>query len=189
MRDVPDHFRLLYSQEAIAQRVAALAAELYPWVKASRETSGQQVLAVCVLRGGVFFFADLLKAIPETVEPSFCRCASYDSAINQATADFRMLVEPGEVRGRNVLLIDDICDSGRTLARLQAYAVGRGAVSVKTAVLIHRQWEESVFTPDHLGFEYAGKEWLVGYGMEDRNHRANYPDVYVLAQPQMDLRS
>ena len=76
----------------------------------------QQVLAICVLRGGVFFFADLLKET-YTVEPSFCRAMSYSSEDNTQGNEFRLVVEPAEMKGRYVLLVDDICDSGKTLKK------------------------------------------------------------------------
>lgn len=180
IRRIPDHFRLLYSKEDIAYRVYKLAGEMRHWVKEVRESTGQQVLAVCVLRGGVFFFADLLKEIPYTLEPSFCRCQSYSSTDNSPREGIRILVEPSELSGRDVLLVDDICDSGRTLQYLQAYAKQKGARTVRTAVLIHRRLEPSVYTPDYVGFTYAGPEWFAGYGMEDKNHMSNFPEVYVI---------
>ncbi|MGF1451138.1 MAG: phosphoribosyltransferase [Opitutales bacterium] len=180
IRHIPDHFRLIYSKEDIAYRNYNLAGELRHWVKQVREETGQQVLAVCVLRGGVFFFADLLKEIPYTVEPSFCRCQSYSSATNAPEGGIEILVEPGELTGRDVLLVDDICDSGRTLKHLLAYAEAKGARSVRTAVLIHRVHEATVYTPDYIGFTYEGPEWFAGYGMEDKNHMSNFPEVYVI---------
>jgi len=79
-----------------------------------------------------------------------------------------------------VLVVDDICDSGRTLAELATVCRARGAASVRTAVLVHRVIPESRHTPDHAAFRYEGREWFTGYGMDDRSWRTNYPSVYVL---------
>lgn len=179
-RKIPKNFKCLYSKEDIAYRVYKMGHELRDWVQEAHETGGQQVLAICILRGGVFFFADLLKEIPYTVEPSFCRAMSYSSDDNAQSSEFRLVVEPAEMKGRHVLLVDDICDSGHTLRNLHNYAIENGAQSVKTAVLIHRHHEASVFTPDYIGFEYTGNEWFAGYGMEDKNHNSNFPEVYIL---------
>lgn len=185
-RQIPENFRCLYSREDIAYRIYKLADEIRPWVKAAHENNGQQVLAICILRGGVFFFADLLKEIPYTMEPSFCRAMSYSSATNTADEAFRLVVEPAEMRGRHVLLVDDICDSGRTLKNLHAYALSNGATEVRTAVLIHRNHEASVYKPDYIGFEYDGPEWFAGYGMEDKNHNSNFPEVYIIEGESVD---
>jgi len=180
IRKIPENFRRIYSKEDIAYRVYKMAGDIRHWVRETHEQDGEQVLAICILRGGVFFFADLLKEIPYTVEPSFCRAMSYSSEDNRQGDEFRLVVEPAEMRGRQVLLVDDICDSGRTLKNLHHYALRNGAKVVKSAVLIHRHHEASVYTPDYIGFEYKGSEWFAGYGMEDKNHNSNYPEVYII---------
>ena len=180
IREIPSDFKRLYSKEDIAFSVYKMAGLIRHWGKDTHETAGQQVLAICVLRGGVFFFADLLKEIPYTVEPSFCRAMSYSSEDNTQGNEFRLVVEPAEMKGRYVLLVDDICDSGKTLKNLHKYALENGAEMVKTAVLIHRNHEASVYTPDYIGFEYTGPEWFAGYGMEDKNHNSNFPEVYII---------
>ena len=179
-RKIPETFRRVYSKEDIASRVYQMAGELESWVRNTHEDDGRQVLAICVLRGGVFFFSDLLKEIPYTVELSFCRTMSYSSEKNKDAKELRLVVEPPEMAGRQVLLVDDICDSGRTLKHLHQYALGKGAKTVKTAVLIHRNHEASVYTPEFIGFEYFGNEWFAGYGMEDKNHYFNFPEVYTI---------
>jgi len=180
IRKIPDNFKRVYSKEDIAYCVYKLAGDIRHWVLETEEKTGQQILAICVLRGGVFFFSDLLKEIPYTVEPSFCRAMSYSSEDNTQSNEFRLVVEPAEMKGRHVLLVDDICDSGKTLKNLHAYALETGAAEVRTATLIHRNHEDSVYTPDYIGFEYTGNEWFAGYGMEDKNHNSNFPEVYII---------
>lgn len=179
-RVIPDYFRLIYSREAIAERTMALGKEISAWAAEVDRQGGEQLLGICVLRGGVFFFSDLLKSVAYTVEPSFCRCRSYAMEANTQMETFEITVRPEGVAGRRLLLIDDICDSGRTLSNLVRYCEEQGAVEVRSAVLIHRIHEASIYTPDYVGFRYEGEEWFAGYGMEDRNHRANYPDVYLV---------
>lgn len=178
---VPPEFRLAFDCQTIEKRIAELGAEISPWLKSVRD-SGSQVLAICILRGGVFFFADLLRAFSESVEPSFCRCESYSSGNNQQKNTFKMLVEPTGLTGRDVLFVDDICDSGQTLDQLSQHAIDVGARSVKTAVLVHRLRETPRFLPDWAAFPFEGDQWLVGYGMEDRNHFSNLPEVHVISK-------
>lgn len=179
-RNIPTNYKCLYNDEAIQIRVQEIANDLAPWIKAKHEETGQQVLAVCILRGGVFFFTDLLKALPHTVEMTFCRCTSYSSEDNVQHKRLKMLMRPASMENRVVLLIDDICDSGNTLRELHQQAMNEGALEIKTIALIHRIHKESVYTPNYMGFEYEGTEWFVGYGMEDSNHYSNYPAVYLI---------
>ena len=84
------------------------------------------------------------------------------------------------VENRNILLVDDICDTGRTLKTLTANLTALGAREVKSAVLLRRETANAVFEPDWFGFHYSGEEYFVGYGLDDNNRAANLPDVYVI---------
>jgi hypoxanthine phosphoribosyltransferase len=180
-RSVPGHYDEVYPAAMVAAGVKRVAMEIAPWAAEGLEREGQQMLALCVLRGAVFFFSDLLQAIPVSVEAGFCRCHAYEKGVNGQLAE-GLKVEGLEMdlTGRRVLVVDDICDTGRTLEELSALCRARGAREVRTAVLIHRLIPESRFTPDHVAFRYEGREWFTGYGMDDRSWRTNYPSVYVL---------
>jgi hypoxanthine phosphoribosyltransferase len=180
-RAIPGHYEEVYPAPAVLEGVARVAAELTPLARESLETTGKQLLALCVLRGAVFFYSDLLKAIPISVEAAFCRCRGYEPGVNaQLAASLRVEGLDADLSGRSVLLVDDICDTGRTLAHLSELCRMRGAAVVRTAVLIHRLIPESVFSPDHTAFRYEGREWFTGYGMDDSSWRTNYPSVYAL---------
>lgn len=180
-RAIPLHYDEVYPAPAVFEGVARVAAALTPIARESLEVTGKQLLALCVLRGAVFFYSDLLKAIPVSVEAAFCRCRGYEPGVNgQQAATLRVEGLDEDLAGRSVLLVDDICDTGRTLAHLSELCRLRGAGVVRTAVLIHRQIPESVFHPDHAAFRYDGREWFTGYGMDDGSWRTNYPSVYTL---------
>jgi len=180
-QQLPAEFKLAYSASQVAKRVRLMGDEISPWVSAAEAVTGQQVLCICVLRGGVLFFTDLIRAIPSSVEMTFCRTWSYSSANNERSMDrVRVSVDDVVAQGRAILLIDDICDTGSTLQKLQRVFLDLGAQEVKTAVLIHRVVENSLFTPDYRGFDYQGDDWFVGYGMEDKNHYSNLSEIYIL---------
>lgn len=181
-RPVPEHYHEVFNPEVVRAGVERVAAEVTPWARDVVGRRGGQLLALCVLRGAVFFFADLMKAIPVSVEPAYCRCRGYATGVNGVRAE-ALAVEGLDVdlAGREVLVVDDICDSGRTLAELVRLCRERGAALVRTAVLVHRVIPESVHAPDHAAFRYEGREWFTGYGMDDRSWRTNYPSVYVLS--------
>jgi hypoxanthine phosphoribosyltransferase len=137
-----------------------------------------------VLRGGVFFFADLVRALPVSVDVAPIQAQAYEKLQNGVqTPSIRVSYEGLELRGRSVLVVDDICDSGRTLEQLERLLLERGAREVRTAVLVRRLLATPTFVPCWVGLEYRGDDWLIGYGMDDRERWRNLPGVYR-KQPQ-----
>ncbi len=181
MNQLPKHYRLTYSQEAIAERIAELGKEVGVWAEQVHRESGQQLLAICILRGAAFFFCDLLRAIPETVELTYCRASSYSSEENvQLNSGVQLTMDMVEPEGRAILLIDDICDTGSTMDSLSKVFLSRGAIEVRSSVLIYRKTPKSIFTPTWSGFECESDDWFVGFGMEDKNYFSNLPEVYTI---------
>ena len=178
--NLPSTYQLVYNKELIAKRVAALGTSISEWAdKNSNEK--EQLLCVCVLRGGSLFYSDLIREISTSVEIGFCRTWSYTTENNQVADNaIRVAVEDISAHGRRVLVVDDICDSGKTLNKLRNVFLELGAAEVRAAVLIHRLVDTSVFTPDWKAFEYNGSEWFVGYGMADQERYFNLPDVYSI---------
>jgi hypoxanthine phosphoribosyltransferase len=154
--------------------------EIGDWAKEVYQEKDQPLLAVCVLRGAVLFFSDLIRAIPLSVEPAFCRTWSYSSKENAQMRGVRVSVESVEAAGRSILIVDDICDTGATLKKLHQVFTNLGAAEVRTAVMIHRLIDNAPYNPDWSGFRYEGSEWFVGYGMEDCNRLQNLSDVYTI---------
>lgn len=176
--EIPKDYSLAFSRDVIAKRVAELSVDINAWIVTAAKAAQNEVLAVCVLRGGAFFFADLLRNFTSSVEPTFCRAHSYGQADNSVLKQMSVEVADLHVLGRPVLLVDDICETGRTLGRLEQYCREQGATEVRTAVLIERIAVKKAFSPAWAAFPYQGDEWFVGYGMDDRNHFANLADVY-----------
>lgn len=185
-RQIPDHWTPFASAAEVRRQVNQLGQSLGLWAEAARAQSGRQALALCVLRGGVFFFSDLLLACPVTVEPAFCRCRSYEANLNGVAArNVEVSLDaPESITGRHVLVVDDICDSGRTLEALTRRLKELGAAEVETAVCVHRIHADSQFQPRWSAFRYEGPEWFAGYGMEDANHCMNFPGLYLLGTPE-----
>jgi len=178
-RSLPPHLDELYPRPAIDERLDVLAATVDSWAAEAYQNSGSPLLAVCILRGGVFFFSDLLQRLATSVEPAFCRAWSYAKGMNGACEETLRLDWHGtKLDGRDVLLVDNICDSGRTLAVAWAQASQAGARSVRSITLVQRVRKDSVHTPTAAGFIYPGSEWLVGYGLRDGEARTNLPSVY-----------
>jgi len=178
-RELPDNYKLIFSKDQLAARVSELAKEISAW--AGNLPAGEQVLAVCILRGGVYFFADLVRNMTVSVEHAFCRSWGYSAETNSANFDNGRLDFMGlNAKGRKILLIDDICDTGTTFKRIREHFLKEGALDCKTIALIHREIPNQVCQPDWLGFKFAGEEWLVGQGLDDRDTNSNLPDIYCI---------
>ena len=165
----PDHVDLLHTQEEIDAALSRLAVEADRWAEGAEARTGCPLLALCVLRGGVFFYSDLLLRMRRSVEPVFCRAHSYAKTQNgtpleRMRVDWQML----SPRGREVMLVDNICDSGRTLMHIDAWLRLHGARRVRTVTMVHRLRRDAMAEPALTGFTYRGPEWLVGYGMRDQ---------------------
>ena len=166
----------LYDIEVLRRRVAELAAEI------SRAYAGNELTAIVIMNGGLFFAADLLRQIDVPVCVDSLAAGSY---LHHASTG-RLTVRGGiklDMKGRHVLLIDDILDTGFTLAELQRVILDAGAASCRTCVLIDKAIppEKKHAKADWYGFR-APAEYLVGYGMDSDEHYRNLPDICILRE-------
>ncbi len=162
----PPTIEVLFSSDAIAERIDVLAAAI-------RESGLQSMLVVPILKGSFIFAADLIRAMHRaglTPEVDFLSLASYGTA-EHSSGTVRVVRDiESAVGGRDVLIVDDILESGRTLAFAKNLLEQRGAASVKTCVLLDKNVARAVpFTADFAAFE-CPREFVIGYGM-DLAHR------------------
>ena len=178
---LPSYFHPLYSAQDISSRVSDLGTEITAWAREVWTSSHTDIITIPVLRGGIFFFADLVRAIDHSVELIPTSTSSYQDGVNNIQKD-EVGVDLSAIpaRGRSLLLIDDICDSGRTLQVLTDKLREMGAAEVRSAVLVKRKLDRQTFSPEWFGFEFPGDEWLVGYGMDDCNRWRNLPAIYTI---------
>jgi hypoxanthine phosphoribosyltransferase len=179
---LPHDFKLQYSEQAIAAALTKMGGEISGWAGKVFETSGQDILTIPVLRGGLFVFSDLVRSINCSVEIAPARAWAYE--VGQAGVqkeNVGLNLDGVPAMGRSILIIDDICDSGRTLKTLTAALLKAGAREVRSAVLIKREIGTETFEPDWVGFKYTGSEWFVGYGMDLGERFRNLPSIHVVA--------
>ncbi|MFG1299436.1 hypoxanthine phosphoribosyltransferase [Xanthobacter sp. V3C-3] len=158
----PPHITVLYDENRIAARNHALATEI-------AAAAPERLLAVAVLKGSFMFAADLLRAMHTSgLEPEveFVHLSSYrEATISSGQVEILKDVE-SDVRGRDVLLIDDILESGRTLAFAKDLLMARGARRVLVCVLLEKPGKRAVhINPDFVGFT-CPDVFVVGYGMD-----------------------
>ena len=166
--------RILISQEAVERRVAELAAEL------DRDYAGSDgLVAIGILKGSVFFMADLLKRMTIPLRIDFFQTASYGSSTSPGEVRIRKDIDL-PIRGRDVLLIEDIVDTGYTLRTILDLLRFRGARSVKLCALLDKAPAREVDVPiDYKGFEIEPL-FVVGYGLDFDERYRNLPYIAVL---------
>ena len=169
-----DILRVLYSEEEIKQRVAEMGEELYD------RYADKNPLFVGVLSGCFVFMADLVRASQMKSELEFIAVSSYkngtkSSGVVQITRDLQC-----DITGRNLIVVEDILDSGNTLAYLKEYLLNRGAASVGIVTLLDKpsRRQKAVYA-DIVGFEVPD-EFVVGYGLDYAQQYRNVPYIGVL---------
>lgn len=166
--------RTLLTADQIQRRVAELGDEL------TERYRGRPLTVIAVLSGSVIFVADLIRHISTPHRLGFVRATSYVGAVTTPQAvELRLDLLP-DLTGRDVLLVDDILDTGRTLEALQRALVDYRPASVTTAVLL---WKTSrTIAPvraDYVGFEVPD-EFVVGYGLDFNDEYRHLPHLAVL---------
>ena len=180
--EIPPHYKLLYSKEQIESRVAELGVEITSWAKSVKAESAKDLVTIPVLRGGIFFFSDLVRKIQVSVEVMPIRAMAYQvGQVGIERNNVEIKSDDISVTGRSVLLVDEVCDTGKTLAALEKQLISMGVKAVKSAAFIHRIIPgANSFKPDWVGFTYNGPEWFVGYGMDDAESWRNLEHVCVI---------
>ncbi len=177
---IPENFKKLYSREQIEKQINVLSKDIDKWITSGEENE-RDVLAIPVMRGGLYFFADLSRAVKNSLECNPIQSWAYQGEENTAIpSGVTLKLNDLPVGGRRILIIDDICDSGKTLNAIQKSFLDRGAKEVVAAVLIQRGDAEPTIQPKWVGFHYEGPEWFVGYGMDDGGRWRNLPEIYII---------
>ncbi len=166
---------VLFTPERIQERVGELGAEIcavYP--------AGRELHLLSVLKGGVIFVADLMRAITRPVTVDFVRLASYGSGTRPAGPPRLTKDLDDDVRGRDVLIVEDMVDTGRTLVRLIHLVRARGPRSLRTVALMDKPSRREVEVGvDHVGFTIPDR-FVVGYGLDYGERYRNLPYIGVL---------
>lgn len=168
--------RVLIPKDELERRVAELAAEI------DRDYAGtRRLIAVGVLKGSVFFMTDLLKQLTVPVAVDFFQTASYGDATSPGEVRIRKDIDIA-IRGSDVLLIEDIVDTGYTLRTILDLLRFRGAASVRLCALLDKACRREVEVPvDYCGFT-IDDQFVVGYGLDYAERYRNLPYIAVLEE-------
>ncbi len=175
MRSIQDDIeRILISAEALATRVQEMGAQL------SQDYAGRDLFMVAVLKGSVVFMADLMRTVTIPHRIDFMATSSYGAA-TQSSGVVQILKDLEEsIEGRNVLIVEDIIDSGHTLAYLRRVLLARNPASLRICALLDKHERREAEVPvDYTGFPIPN-EFVVGYGLDFDELYRNLPFIGVL---------
>ncbi len=173
------HLNRLLTAEEIASMVKKLAEQI------SQDYNGRKLVLVCILKGAFMFLSDLIRHLKIPVEIDFVRLASYGSGMKSSgnieiTKDIELPIE-----GKDVLIIEDIIDSGHTLQFLKDRLILSNPRSVKICALLDKKARREVkIEADYLGTD-VDDVFVVGYGIDFGEYHRNLPEIYYVTPSKM----
>ncbi|HSN69709.1 MAG TPA: hypoxanthine phosphoribosyltransferase [Thermoanaerobaculia bacterium] len=167
-------YTTLISRSDLQKRVSQLAHQI------AADFRGTELIALVVLKGSMFFAADLLREMDMDLAVDVIQVSSYGKE-KYSSGVVTILKEPQlDMHGKGVLIIEDIVDSGFTIREVHRYIQGRGAAPVKVVSLLDKPAARKVpFVPDYIGFSIEPR-FVVGYGLDDAELYRNVPEVRVI---------
>lgn len=167
-------FTLMIGPDLIRDRIRSLADRL------AGHYAGREPVLVCVLNGAAFFHADLARQLRFPVIVDYIRVSSYSGEMSSSGEVTFSAVSRTQMAGRNVIIVEDIVDTGRTSDRLREYFTEQGAGSVAVATLLYKRDAHHMGSPpDYVGFDIPDR-FVVGFGLDYRELGRNLPGIYVL---------
>jgi hypoxanthine phosphoribosyltransferase len=167
---------ILISEEQIQQCIVELGAQI------SRDYQGKELILICILRGGVLFLADLMRKItvPHMVE--FMAVSSYGVGARRSSGQSRITLDVNiDIRNRDVLLVEDIVDSGYTIKAVTDLLSSRGPSSLRVCALLDKASRREVEVPIHYRGFIIPDKFVFGYGLDADEYYRNLPFIGVLA--------
>ena len=162
---------IIFTREEIAERVRELGEEI-----SDAYGTGKRLLVLGLLKGSFMFVADLVRCIRHPVQIDFIVTSSYGTGM-VSTGDVKLLYDPGvSLRGRHVILVDDIIDSGKTMASLVPLIQARGPGSLEMCTFLHKRRDGIAHQPRWVGFD-APPEFVVGYGLDYSENFRHLPYI------------
>lgn len=172
------NLEVLYNEEQISERIKSLGAQI------TSDHAGKELVLVGVLKGSCIFMADLMRVIDLNLTIDFMAVSSYKDG-TRSTGDVEILKDlSNPIRGKHVIVVEDIVDTGLTLSRLLEILESRGAASIRLASFLDKP-EPRIKTElkiDYTGFVVPNK-FVVGYGLDAAGRYRNLPFIAVVKNP------
>ncbi|NPA54250.1 MAG: hypoxanthine phosphoribosyltransferase [Aquificae bacterium] len=165
---------ILIREEEIKEKVKELGKKI------SEDFQGKELLVVGILKGAFIFMADLVREIEGDVKIDFMQVSSYRTQMESLGEVIFVKDLGADIRGKNVLIVDDIIDTGRTLEALVEALKQRQPAEIKTCVLLDKKERREVnFDADYVGFVIPDK-FVIGYGLDWGEDGRTYKDIYAI---------
>jgi hypoxanthine phosphoribosyltransferase len=167
---------VMIGKEELKKRVTELGAEI------SKDYKGESLIAICVLKGAVIFMSDLIREFNVDTKIDFMAVTSY-GASTKSTGVVRILKDlDSNVEGENILIVEDIIDSGLTLKYLKDYLTARNPKSIRICTLLDKpERRVAEIRADYIGFTVENK-FIVGYGLDYNQMYRNLPYISYLEE-------
>lgn len=165
---------ILLSKEQIAQRVSELAAQL------EHDYEGRAPMMICILKGSLVFFADLIRNINLPLTVDTMAVSSYGGGTNSSGV-LKINKDIGEsIVGQDIIIVEDIIDTGLTMSSLVAHLSKQNLASIRVVTLLDKPSRRNInFKADYIGFSIPDK-FIVGYGLDFAESYRNLPDICIL---------
>lgn len=169
-----DQISVMYSEEEVNRRISELGAQI------NRDYAGKNITLVCILKGAAFFACELAKRITVPVQLEFMRCSSYGNE-TESSGVVKIIQDLDEpVRGKNILVVEDIIDTGRTMHYLLEILEQRAPESIRLCALLDKPDRRVADVKvDYTGFVIPD-EFVIGYGLDYDQRYRNLPYIGVL---------
>jgi len=168
--------KILFSQAAIQKRVRELAGQI------SGDYAGRELIVIGILKGAFIFMADLVRDITIPCKIDFVRVASYGASSDSSGKVVMTKDIETSIKGRDILIVEDIIDTGLTLQYLVNWLKERNPNSLKICVFLDKRKRRKVsFEADYVGFT-IDDGFVVGYGLDFNEQYRFFPDVYVIKE-------
>ena len=166
--------KILVSKEELKERISQLAKML------DEDYANKRPLMICILKGSVIFFSDLIREMKIPLEIDFMAISSY-GASTRSSGEVRMVKDlDRSIENRHVVIVEDIVDSGYTLSYLKRMLMSRHPQSIKICALLDKfERREVPLEVDYKGFD-IGNEFVIGYGLDYAEAYRNLPEICIL---------
>lgn len=171
-----DNYKVILSEETIQKRIKELGEEI------TRDYQGKEPVVICMLKGAVYFFADLTKNIKLPLMLDFARLSSYRNGTTSGQMELIYDIT-AKIEGRDVILVEDIVDSGKTLAYFIELLKTRHPASVKICAFLDKKERREVdINVDYIGFDIPCG-FVIGYGLDYAEKYREFPFLAEIINP------
>lgn len=167
--------KTLINEKELTTRINEVAKQI------QKDYNNEEIVLICILKGAVFFATELAKNITSSVIMDFMKVSSYDGTKSTGNLDFTLDISQ-KIEGRNVLIVEDIVDTGRTLTYLKQYLTSKNPKKLKVCTMLDKkERRELEFTPDYTCFDIPDK-FVIGYGLDFDEKYRNLPYIGYIEQ-------